>query len=161
MPEKKSGGQSQENEGRRGFGAFLADVASGRDKTPPEANPPTPGENEQRLKRAAESVYLPKRVARLAAELAAAKRANNPVHKCPLWAYVREAKKKYPHRASDHAFIARWVDSLFEKNGKELHNVCPKKWKEVRELPRLMSDARKHPKLKTRIKVFISKVTVS
>jgi hypothetical protein len=161
MSGKKSVAQSQDNEGHPSFGAFLADVASGRYTTPPEANPLTPEEDAQILKRALERALLPKKVARLAAELAALKRANNPTRKCPLWAYVREAKRKYPPKASDHAFIASCVDSLLEKTGTELRDVCPKKWKEVRELPRLLSDARKHPRLKARIKVFISKVAVS
>ena len=90
------------------------------------------------------------------------KRANNPARKRPLWYFVREAKKKYPSKVSDHGFIARYVDSLLAKKGKELCQVCPASWKKrVQNLPRLLDDARKCKELKRPIKVFISKVPVS
>jgi hypothetical protein len=100
-------------------------------------------------------------MARLEAELAAIKRANKPGRKCQLWTYVREAKRRYPLKVSDHAFIARCVDALLERAGKELPHICPRSWKEVRDLPRLLRDGLQHPKLKKRIGVFISKTPVS
>jgi hypothetical protein len=163
MAKKKGITQSQDTGGRPGFGSFLARLAadSFQFQSLPEAAPPTPEEDAQSTKRAWERVFLPKKVARLAAELAALKRANNPGRKCLMWAYVREAKRKYPPKASDHAFIARFVDSLLEKAGKELRDVCPKKWREIPDLPRLLRDGLQHPKLKKRIRVFISKILVS
>jgi hypothetical protein len=56
------------------------------------------------------------------------KRANNPARKRLLWYFVREAKKKHPSKVSDHGFIARYVDSLLAKEGKELYQVCPVSW---------------------------------
>ena len=142
----------------RAFGSFLADLAAGRDAQPAALSAE---EDARIMRRAADRVFLPKKVARLEAEAAAIKKANKPGRKCLLWAYVREAKRQYPLKVSDHAFIARRVDGLLERAGKELCHICPRSWKEVRDLPRLLSDARRHPKLKKRIKVFISKVAVS
>ena len=160
--EKKGETQTQNSGERRAFGSFLADVASGRLSFEwPEPIPLTPEEDAQSTKRAWERVFLPKKVARLEAKLAAIKRMKSPDGKCPLWKYVRAVKEANLSKASDHEFIARCVDALLEKRGKELRDVCPKSWKGVRELPRLLSDARKHPKLKANIKVFISKVMVS
>ena len=140
------------------FGSFLADLAAGR---LPRPAPLSAEEDERITKRALERAFLPKKVARLEAEVAAMKRANNPARKCILWTYVREAKRKNPLKVSDHAFISICVDALLERAGKELRQICPKSWKEVRDLPRLLSDARNHPKLKGPVKVFISKVPVS
>jgi len=156
MTEKKSG----RTEGRQ-FGSFLADVASGR---LPEITIRTPEEDEQISRNAfalTRHERLKAKVAALEAEVAALKRANNSARKCPLWTYIREAKRKYPLKVSDHAFIARCVDALLEKAKKELRHTCPKSWKEVRDLPRLLSEGLQHPKLKKRIRVFISKVPVS
>jgi hypothetical protein len=113
------------------------------------------------MRRAAKHVFLPEKMARLEAELAAIKRASKPGRKCLLWTYVREVKRRYPLKVSDHAFIARCVDALLERAGKQLHHICPRSWKEVRDLPRLLRDGLLHPKLKKRIGVFISKTTVS
>jgi hypothetical protein len=152
-------------EEKRPFGSFLADVVAGR----LPAGPSVSAERDALITaRAAEPVFGPKQVARLKAEVAelkaqvvALKRVISPNRKCPLWHYVREIKRKNPSKSSDQAFIARCVDVLLGKTQKELRKICPKSWKEVRELPRLLSDARKHPVLKNRIKGFISKVVVS
>jgi hypothetical protein len=145
-------------EAKRGFGSFLTDLAAGRVAQPSILSAE---EDARIMRRGAERVFLPKKMARLEAELGAIKRANKPSRKCQLWTYVREAKRRYPHKVSDHAFIARYVDALLERAGKELCHICPRSWTEVRDLPRLLRDGLQRPKLKQRIRVFISKVPVS
>jgi len=143
-------------------------VASGRFTTLPEVTPLSPEQDARSTKRALARVLLPKKVERLKAEvtaqkaeLATLKRRKTPEGKSALWKCVRAAKEANPAKASDQGYVTRYVDSLLAKSRKELRDVCPASWKKMPDLPCLLSYARKHPRLKGRIKTYISKVTVS
>jgi hypothetical protein len=163
MAKKKGITQSQDVEGRFGYGSFLARLATEPFPTLPEAVPLTPEEDAAETMRAWQRVSLPKKVSNLQetvtglkGELAAMKWASKPGRKCPLWKYVSAVKRKYPKSASDQLFISQRVDVMLE-NKMKLRDVCPKLWRKVANFPDLLQDALRHPLLKGRVKTFISK----
>ena len=106
------------------------------------------------LQKAAERYLLPGRVKELEKEL---KKRKSGKGRCDLWKLVAEAKKSRSVPASDHGAICRRVDLYLGKQGWELADKCPKSWKkDAPDMPRLLDEARKHPKLKGRIKTLIS-----
>lgn len=135
------------------------------------------------MQRAAERVFLPKKVQRLEgpiktgkaqsealeAQVKTVKAQNEALERdvkalkkrkrpnCDLGKYVALIKEKYPNKASDQMFIVTLVDRHMEKNKKNLLAACPPSWRKVPNFPRLLADALKRTELKNRVKVFISK----
>ena len=98
-----------------------------------------------------------KEIEALKRQIRARKTRSNTEGRCDLWRDVALVKKAIPKKASDHLALAKQVDTLLGRKGKELGDVCPKNWiKVVPELPRLLTDALTHPKLKRRVSVLIS-----
>jgi hypothetical protein len=168
MMEKKSSKHGSDRD-ERPLGWFLEDVASGRaPRAMPAARTESPEEYARNIDSTARKFYAAKRNDWLKGELdslkstvAALKRGKNLNGRCPLWRYVRDVKETYPSKARDQAFIARKVDERLERDGKELRNVCPDRWKKNKNLPRLLSDARNVPGLKIAAKVLVAQVKVS
>lgn len=171
MAKKKGITQSQDAAGRPGSGSLLAELASGHLMRTPEPVSLSPEEDAEIFMRAARTALLPGKVAKLKSEIADVKRAmaameqaSKSIGKCPLWDYVREAKKrarkKCPYKVSDQAFIARFVDIMLKSDKKTFRLVCPVSWKKVQNLPQTLESALQHPELKGRVKTFISKVKV-
>jgi thymidylate synthase ThyX len=145
-----------------GSAGFLSGEISGLVRgTEPSENPDTDG-----LKKAVERHSLPKRVKRLEEKLDALKpaRASHAsdgqcelVHLVAAAKHLLKAKVLKAKGKGSHHLLAVKVDSMLESAQKELRDVCPESWRSVKDLPRLFSDALKHPKLKRKAAVLISK----
>jgi hypothetical protein len=148
-----------------GFGSFLGPTLS-RMKSGADTAPDMPKVNWEALKRKVarrrERKQLLRRVERLERNESARRRVDpgNP-RQCDLFRIVLNCKKSQPAKRLRGALIALCVDKWLEKNGKELRHVCPSTWTKIPGLPRLLTDARRHPRFKTRVKQFFSKVKVS
>ena len=94
----------------------------------------------------------------------ALKKKSHTDGRCDLFHYAALAKKhktilaKRSHRQRfDHDAIANWVDKYLAARKIELRDACPKHWiSVVPNLPRLLVDARKHPKLAKAVKTLIA-----
>jgi hypothetical protein len=93
--------------------------------------------------------------------VSAKQQSTTPVRRPPLWHWLREAKIKYPEKASDQKFLISVVDARLEKLGKRLVSICPPPWRKVRNLPSSLAEARRRPELENAIDVYITKVKVS
>jgi hypothetical protein len=147
-----------------GFGSFLSGAVSHL-LAEGDTQPSTPEIDwesmERAVKRRRQERERDERLERLERREIVRKRAANTSRKSLLWRYVAEVKRNLPAKRSDHAFIARGVDVILEREKRRLSDVCPKSWRKVPGLPSLLQDARLYGPLKGRVKTFISKVEVS
>lgn len=147
----------------RQFGSFLSGSITRHmagDTEPPSTGPELDPES---IRRAAERAFLPAKVKRLEAEIeklknekGAKKRLRCRSHS-ELVDYVAKVKRLHPEKASEQAWIARMVDRIMDKDGKQLKDICPKRWMEVLNPPLGLAAALKHPILKSRVKTKISR----
>src|SRR5262249_10165845 len=109
------------------------------------------------MQKAAERYFLPKKVARLEADIKSL-RQNKPLPKgCELKRVIAKIKRTHPASASEHHKIARLVDAYYEKNKKEVLDDAPRGWKRRPDFPRLLREALNHKEFKALVKTFISK----
>jgi hypothetical protein len=129
-----------------------------------EAPEPAAVDEGELWQKAADRVFLPKRVKRLEAEneglkrqVEALKKRSNTDRRCKLWKQVALVKKANPKKRYEHRVLGNKIDNYNADNKIKLRDTVPKSWiKAVPDFPRLLIDVLEHPKLKKRARVLIA-----
>jgi hypothetical protein len=152
---------------RRTSPGFLSGAVSGllAGHTPQPSEPEiSEAEDDAITRRAIVRATLPRKLAELQhdvqglrKQIVASKRRKSNVKNNPkkLAYYVDLVARKYPGERSA-IFVAGQVDRILKQSGNSLSGVCPKSWR-VSCPPASFKDACKDPRLKKRVKSFISR----